>query len=197
MYYGDKEDDINQRFKLERNRQLYVLGVNPSTAQGIVAGKFNKASLDKTIERVEFFAKKAGYDSFVMLNVCAQRTSTPATLIKDDTLHNKNKQKIEEYLNGKEHIDVLLAFGNPIGSTKGWLFEYFKDIAEILKNHKAIFYVLNDPTKKTCLTSDGNPRHPSPKFPAEPLSDETELLKIDFNDPNNPLEEFPKWNFLK
>lgn len=230
-YIGDIDDDnidnednskkkCRFKFELQGEKQIYVFGVNPSYAQGMIRersawvheyvedlncpqrfkGINNDYVLDKTIERVEFFIRKAGYDGFVMLNVCAQRTSNPEELMPDEKLHNKNKQKIEEYLNGKKDIDVLLAFGNPIGSTKSWQFGYLKEIiGEIRKKHETTFYVLDDPTK-SCLTSNKNPRHPSPKHPSKPLSDDTRLLEFDFNNPNNRLYMYKKcrkWNFLK
>ncbi len=219
-FIGDEFDSDNCRFKfeMEGKKQLYVFGVNPSTAQGKVdsnldwvhnyvqslkcsqklKGVNNNYAIDPTIMRVKKFVtedENYKFDGFVMLNICAQRTSKPKDLVQNDNLSAQNKDRIKLYLNDKENIDILLAFGDAIGGVTGWKFNYFKEIVnELLKPHNPTYYVLEDPTKETCLTKKGNPRHPSPGKPSH-LTDATHLLKIEGE--NNPLAKYTKWDFLK
>lgn len=228
-YVGYEKDGLDRRFVLEGKssvgrERLYVFGINPSDAQGKVVdnldwvheyvqeihkpqvekGPDNDYALDKTITRVEKFStqdKDYKFSDFVMLNICAQRTTNQEVLKCNDNLHRENIECIKKIMKDKEQknrsINVLLAFGDP--KKKGdqsWLYRYFTEIIEMLKKEgfSMTFYVLKDEklvrNKKSVLTKEGNPRHPSR------LSDETHLMKIDFNK-NNPLAEFSKWDFLK
>ena len=121
MYYGDDDDDECRRFKFEQkgSNQLIVFGINPSTAQGITS-RYASADDDQTIKRVKSFAERNGYDGFLMLNVCAQRCTNPNDLSKTENkeLLSENVKKIAAYLQERNAIPVLLAFGNNISKRK-------------------------------------------------------------------------------
>jgi len=65
-------------------RPLICLGVNPSTA---VPG-----ALDNTLQSVERIARGNGFDSFLMLNVYAQRATRPQDMERtvNEALHREN-----------------------------------------------------------------------------------------------------------
>lgn len=62
---GTEQGDY--RFYIEQagDKMLFVVGLNPSTANDKIA--------DRTMTRVLEFVEKAGYNGFVMLNLSAQR----------------------------------------------------------------------------------------------------------------------------
>lgn len=178
--FGDKDDNDVQRFLLglepsNRGEQLIIFGINPSTATPNVD--------DPTMKRVKSFVKDnsfAGkkFDGFLMFNVCAQRATDPSDLIKNDNLHEMNKEKIRNYLKDRKDIHVWLAFGDNIDSQGGWLFDYFEEIAKLLKEYKPSYIHLGE------FTAKGNPRHPL--YVPDGTSFE------EFTKGNSPS----KWNFL-
>lgn len=180
MYIGDKDDNDTQRFLLEQKpsnggEQLIIFGINPSTATPKID--------DPTMRKVKSFVENnslAGkkFDGFLMFNVCAQRSTNPKKLIKNDNLHKMNLEKIRTHLTGKNDIYVWLAFGNNIGSQKGWIFGYFNDITKLLKAYNPSYIHLGK------FTAKGNPRHPL--YVPDGTSFE------EFTKGNSPS----KWNFL-
>ena len=65
-------------------RPLICLGVNPSTAA--------PEHLDPTLQSVQRIALNNGFDSFIMLNVCAQRATSPSDMALEPSarLHAEN-----------------------------------------------------------------------------------------------------------
>lgn len=193
MYIGDKDDNDTQRFVLELKpsnggEQLIIFGINPSTAQGKypfanLPANYPKETDDQTMKRVCSFVKRNSlggkkFDGFLMFNVCAQRSTNPKKLIKNDNLHKMNLEKIRTHLTGKNDIYVWLAFGNNIGSQKGWVFDYFKDIVKLLKDYNSTYIHLGD------FTAKNNPKHPSRVPDGTPFKE--------FTKKNSPS----KWDFL-
>ncbi len=156
MYIGDKDDNATERFLLglepsKGGEQLIIFGINPSTATPMAD--------DPTMRKIKNFVKRnfigdIKFDGFLMFNVCAQRTKNPKDLIKNDNLHEMNKEKIRNYLKDRKDIHVWLAFGDNIDSQGGWLFDYFEEIAKLLKEYKPSYIHLGE------FTAKGNPRHP-------------------------------------
>lgn len=185
MYIGDKDDNDTQRFLLEQKpsnggEQLIIFGINPSTATPKID--------DPTMRKVKSFVENnslAGkkFDGFLMFNVCAQRSTAPKNLTRNDNLHKMNLDKIRTHLNGRKNIHIWLAFGDNIGGENSWLFQYFKEIVEILKQHNPTYIRLSEFTKES-LTSEGNPRHPLYVPDGTPFKE--------FTKKNSPS----KWDFL-
>ena len=136
------------RFALEQKgeKMLFVIGLNPSTA--------DEKQPDKTMKKVLRFAEKNGYDGYVMFNLTAERTPNPNKLSKElnETMHHCNLKKIAELAERYPDADVLLAFGNGIGS-KRYLRSCFRDICSILQQHRRSW-------KYIALTKYGHPKHP-------------------------------------
>ena len=59
-------DTVRYLLKKEGKRVLYVIGINPSTA--------NEEMPDRTIVRVMGFAEDNGFDGFAMINLYPQRS---------------------------------------------------------------------------------------------------------------------------
>ena len=88
---GDK-DNVRYALVQKGERTLYVVGLNPSTA--------NDKKADLTMTKIMGFAEKNGYDGFVMFNLYPQRSTYPKGLQeeKDETLYTKNLDTIKKYL---------------------------------------------------------------------------------------------------
>lgn len=142
---GDKE---NVRYALVQKglRTLYVVGLNPSTA--------NDTEADNTMKRVMKFAEYNGFDGFVMLNLYPQRATHPSELHRecDPDYFQNNLKIIEQFISEEDGATVLLAYGNNIG-TREYLKESQRAIIELCKRYNA---------KIVCvaLTKYGIPKHP-------------------------------------
>ena len=164
MFYGDDEDNENQRFKFEMKgtNELIIIGINPSTARADPKGTDNPEK-DQTIRKIIGFLDRkrnsfGQFDGFLMLNVCAQSSVDPAKLqeAQNKKLHTLNMQKIDGYLqelSKKQKISVLLAYGDSIRQGK-YLKNNLRDIITLLQKYSATFLRLGDLSKKH------NPKHP-------------------------------------
>lgn len=142
-------DDVRARFSLEKpgTKQLIVIGANPSTA--------NSLQKDNTMGCVTWIAQKNGFDGFIMLNLYAQRSTSPNNLDKEFNveLHRENLKHIRTFFNDKYSPVVLLAFGNLIDK-RNYLKQCFIDIVSVIQPSNPLWMQLGELTKK------GNPRHP-------------------------------------
>ena len=135
------------RFYIEQmgDKMLFVVGLNPSTADDKIA--------DKTMGRVLEFVEKAGYNGFVMLNLSARRQTDKHQLPtqQDDTQHQKALAFIRKLGDKYPTADVLLAFGNDI-ILRPYLKSNLIDIVNVLGKRE--FFQIGE------LTTKGYPRHP-------------------------------------
>ena len=142
-------DADNVRFLLykEGERILFVLGINPSTANDNIP--------DNTIKRVMGFAEREGFDGFAMLNVYPQRCTNPDFLHPacDESLHKQNMTIIDDTIGCHQAPVILVAFGNLINKRK-YLKGCFRDIATSLQPFNPIWKQIGE------LTKSGNPKHP-------------------------------------
>lgn len=143
---GDK-DNVRYALVQKGERTLYVVGLNPSTADDKKA--------DLTMTKIMGFAEKNGYDGFVMFNLYPQRSTYPKRLQeeKDETLYTKNLDTIKKYLSEEVNPTVLLCYGNNV-RIRHYLKESVVDLVNICKHYEA---------KIVCIgaTKSGNPKHPS------------------------------------
>ena len=129
-------DDKNlYRFALGilSNKILFVLGLNPSTAD-------NKDP-DQTIKKIMGFAEKNAYDSFVMFNLYPQRATNP------------NERIILNLVSKQKNPNILLAWGDNI-FVRDYLIDCLIKIYQLLPS-QVNWWRIGDLTKK------GQPRHPS------------------------------------
>ena len=131
------------------NRLLFCFGINPSKA--------TPQKLDPTARRIEKIATEHGYDSWILLNICAQRATDPNAMNEEQDLaqHKENIDIIVELLTKYSLCsDILFAYGNLI-SKRAYLKKNLCEIISIIKRNKY-------GGKAYCLgtTKQGNARHP-------------------------------------
>lgn len=142
--------DNSARFILGCNGKnpLIVLGVNPSTADE------NKP--DATIRRVIGYAKRNGFDGFIMINLYPLRKTIPAELPNERNveLNNVNIQCITSIVEKVDNPTILVAFGNTI-TIRPYLIDCLADIINALSDYPIAWKQIGS------LTKLGYPRHPS------------------------------------
>ena len=140
-------DPVRYLLKKEGKRILYVIGINPSTA--------NEEMPDRTIVRVMGFAEDNGFDGFAMINLYPQRSTRPYNLHQElcIEMHKNNLSVIKELFYDVNSPTILLAFGNNVG-VRRYLKDCFRDIVSILQPHSPHWKQIGN------LTGLGNPRHP-------------------------------------
>ena len=131
------------------NKILFCFGINPSKA--------TPQKLDPTAKRIQRIAKEHGYDSWIVLNVCAQRATEPNDMdeTQNSILHKENLKIITELLNKYSLCsDILFAYGDLI-SKRTYLKKNLCEIISIIKtnNYGGHCYCLGK-------TKSGNARHP-------------------------------------
>ena len=148
-YHPEQLGDEYARFALvqEGKRTLFVIGLNPSTADA--------QKPDPTMQSVLRIAAYNGFDGFIMLNLYPFRAAQPYNLPKefDPKLHEENLKIISELLKDRESIDVWLAFGANI-TKREYLKHCFEDIVKVMTPYNPKWYYINN------LTKDGYPPHP-------------------------------------
>ena len=126
---------------------LICVGVNPSTAR--------PDHLDPTLQSVQRIALNNGYDSFIMMNVYAQRATSPADMDRrfHEALHLENMKAFRYALSLSREKAVWAAWGN-IVETRPYLLACVRDMARISLEENAAWYHCGPVSKK------GHPHHP-------------------------------------
>jgi len=129
-------------------KPLFVIGLNPSTA--------DDKKPDPTITKVMGFTTRYSCDSFVMLNLYAQRTPNPDKLHStfDDNLHRENISHILTTLEKHNQVSILASWGETI-TVRNYLKKCLADIISATKNKNVNWLKIGE------LTQSGHPRHPS------------------------------------
>lgn len=164
----ERNTDNSGRYALGTigTKPLFVIGLNPSTA--------DDKKPDPTITKVIGFAEQNGYDSFVMLNLYAQRATDPKNLdgTLDSKLHSENLAHILKALEKHSSVSILAAWSEKVSVRP-----YFKTcISDIYAKAKSV----NANWLQIGLTKSGHPRHPSraPYGKLEKFDVEAYLQKI-------------------
>ncbi len=128
-------------------KPLICIGINPSTAK--------PDDLDNTLKSVERIALGNGFDSFIMFNVYAQRSTNPDAMEKSCnlTLHKENLKAFRYILSLSEQPAVWAAWGAVIEKRK-YLPECVRDMLESGKEFGAQWYCAGK------ITKAGHPHHP-------------------------------------
>jgi len=128
-------------------RTLIGFGINPSKA--------NRVRSDATVTRVIRTAERNGYDGWLMMNVCSQRSTDPKKMHTQMELdeHRKNKKAFEVFLRTVKDYACLGAWGNLIESRE-YLKKYLLELIDnpVLLRRRWFCYG---------VTADGHPKHPS------------------------------------
>ena len=146
-------------------KPLVCIGINPSTAA--------PDRLDPTLKSVERIAHAAGYDSFLMFNLYAQRATDPDRMEKErnELLHAANMEAFEYILtHARQTPDVWAAWGAII-EKRAYLFDCVRDMAKIAEKAGARWFVCGRRSRA------GHPHHPL-------------YLKN-----GSPLEPFDVWDY--
>jgi len=156
--------DMKNRYLLgtKGKRTLICCGVNPSTA--------SPEDLDPTMRRVESFAKKNGYDSYIMINLYPMRATNPDKM--HDTMNKDIVEKNLEYIRevfSEGNVDIWAAWGKLI-EKRTFLKECLDSIAKLANTYHCKWYTIGNTTK------DGHPRHPLY------LNGECEMVNFDISE---------------
>lgn len=145
MIYINTSDNKARYVLGERgHKTLVIFGINPSTA--------DDKKLDPTVTRVTRYAKKQGFDGWLMFNIYAQRATDPRHMAIEPNSEylNGNIKNIERYID--KRAVVWAAWGNLITSRK-YLVKCLVEINRALKGKKVYWKTIG-------LTQKGHPHHP-------------------------------------
>lgn len=139
-------------------KPLICIGVNPSTAE--------PDHLDPTLQSVQRIALHNGFESFIMLNVYPQRSTSPKDLdpVCHHELHNENLQAFRYALSLSETPAVWAAWGTII-EIRPYLSDCLRDLVAVSFEYGARWYHCGTFSKK------GHPHHPLYLRKDTPLED--------------------------
>ena len=147
LYVPPVYDEYRYILGTRGERPLICVGINPSTAA--------PDALDPTLQSVERIALSAGYDSFLMFNVYAQRATRPDDMEPDlnEALHRENRAAFRYLLSLSPCPAVWAAWGNIIEKRR-YLMDCMADFAADGQAAGAVWYTAGPPLKS------GHPHHP-------------------------------------
>jgi len=149
LYVPDCYDEYRYILGTKGKRPLVCIGINPSTAR--------PDALDNTLKSVERIALANGFDSFLMMNVYAQRATDPAHMEKTGNLflHRENLEAFRYVLSlAGTYPSVWAAWGTII-STRPYLLTFAEDFVRIGVEQGVNWYTAGSRSKK-----GGHPHHP-------------------------------------
>ena len=138
----------NERYVLGQpgDRNILVLGVNPSTAK--------PGDDDPTIRNVRRIADNKGFDGWIMINLHPQRTPHPEEMEEKAVWSENNPMAVEAVMREFQVHAVWCAWGNMIDMPgKKFLYGALARVYEVIGESVEWYSYGN-------LTKDGNPRHP-------------------------------------
>lgn len=150
IFVPDTYEEYRYLLGTKGNNSLVCIGINPSTAE--------PDRLDNTLKSVERIANSNGYDSFVMVNVYAQRATAPTDMEQtcNMTLHRENCAALRYALSltTADKPAIWAAWGAII-KTRPYLFDCVEDMIRVGNECGAHWYVAGARSKK-----GGHPHHP-------------------------------------
>lgn len=140
-------------------RPLVCLGVNPSTAA--------PGRLDNTLKSVERVARFNGFDSFLMLNVYAQRATRPDDMERalNDSLHRENVKAFEYCLKLASPAPTVWAAWGAVIEKRDYLPRCVLDLAAAGERYGARW------VSAGARSRAGHPHHPLYLRKDSPLDD--------------------------
>ncbi|MBR5445315.1 MAG: DUF1643 domain-containing protein [Clostridia bacterium] len=149
LYVPDAYDEYRYILGTRGEKPLICIGINPSTAR--------PDALDNTLKSVERVALANGYDSFLMMNVYAQRATDPKHMEKAENpiLHRENLEAFRYVLSlAGENPAVWAAWGT-IVKARTYLIDCMMDFVRIGEENHARWYTAGARSK-----NGGHPHHP-------------------------------------
>ena len=127
---------------------LIAVGINPSTAA--------PNALDRTLQSVERIALHNGFDSFLMLNVYAQRATNPKQMDKlfNRKLHEENLRAFFWALRRAGDAPHVWAAWGTIVEQSEYLLSCMEDMVQLGAECGARW------VKAGCVSKKGHPHHP-------------------------------------
>ena len=150
IYVPDTYEEYRYLLGTVGTKPLVCIGINPSTA--------HPDHLDNTLKSVERIAYANGYDSFIMVNVYAQRATDPKDMEKvcNLALHRENcaglRYALERTSSG---IPAIWAAWGAIIKTRPYLFDCVEDMIRVGGECGAQWF-----TAGTRSKNGGHPHHP-------------------------------------
>ncbi len=144
--YHHNEPLTRYSLGIEGANPLISFGVNPSTAK--------PNDLDPTVASVARFAKRKGYDGWLMFNLYPQRATNPDEMHKrfQRKIHQKNVEVIAELTKGLS-TDIWCAWGTLI-EKRPYLSECLSDIYDVLSQSNCRYF------RRGRISKAGHPHHP-------------------------------------
>ncbi len=148
LFVPDRYDEYRYILGTLGHRPLICLGVNPSTAA--------PDDLDNTLKSVARIASANGYDSWMMMNVYAQRATRPDDLdrCRNETLHRENLLAFDWLLERAGAAPAVWAAWGTVIEKRPWLADCVRDLYAHGLAHGARWYSCGARSKA------GHPHHP-------------------------------------
>lgn len=160
LFVPNRYDEYRYILGTRGENPLICYGINPSTAA--------PNALDNTLKSAERIALFNGFDSFIMLNVYAQRATNPDDMEThfNAHLHEENKKAFEYALSlcKGERPTVWAAWGNIVEKRK-YLNLCLREIIEVGNAHHAHWVSAGK------ISVKGHPHHPLYLKKDSPLDD--------------------------
>ena len=148
LYIPDHYEEYRYILGTRGHKPLICLGVNPSTAM--------PGALDNTLKSVERIAHHNGFDSFIMLNVYAQRATRPNDMDRtcNEWLHGENLQAFRYVLTQSDTPPCVWAAWGAVIEKRPYLFRCVWDMVQTGRSFEARW------VKAGALSKVGHPHHP-------------------------------------
>ena len=148
IYIPDKDIDYRCILGTVGENPIFIVGINPSTAK--------PGELDNTMKSVSRIAECNGFDSFIMLNVCAQRATDPNDMEKElnSSLHDENMKAIEQMFKSCKKPPVIWAAWGTLINKRKYLVDCLIDLVDLADKYNAKW------CKVGKVSKDGHPHHP-------------------------------------
>ena len=148
LYVPDHYSDYRYLLGTRGLRPLIVIGVNPSTAA--------PGALDNTLKSAERIALFNGYDSFIMLNVYAQRATLPEDMdrVLNPLLHAENMKAFRYVLARAGDSPAIWAAWGGIIEKRPYLPACVREMVSVGRSFGARWFTAGPRSKA------GHPHHP-------------------------------------
>jgi len=143
---GD-EDYVRYALVQKGHNTLYVIGLNPSTA--------NECKPDPTLRKLMGYADRNGFDGLVVLNLYPERATKPDSLPAqaDSHYYEENLRVIDQLLSEEPRAPKILACFGEFVHQRPYLSQSRNAIVDIARKYNAEWLCIG-------LNKSGTPKHP-------------------------------------